>query len=331
MADLSTTYMGLSLKNPVVPSASPLSRDLDNIRRMEDAGAGAITLYSLFEEQIDREAILLDDILEDQKYRYAEMTEFFPEPEVFRRDEMEYLELIRQAKKAVDIPVIASLNGYSEGGWTSYARAFEQAGADAIELNVYYIPTSHRLTGAQVEALYFNILHDVRDRVSIPIAMKLSPFFSSIPHIATVLARGGADGLVLFNRFYQPEIDVESLASERRLALSTSEEIRLPLRWIGILYGKVNVSLALTTGVHTSQDVIKAIMAGADIANVCSVLLRKGVGEIETLVRGVNMWLESHEYTSLQEVKGILSHKQTPNPAAFERANYVQLIGADGF
>ena len=176
MADLSTTYMGLSLKNPVVPSASPLSRDLDNIRRMEDAGAGAITLYSLFEEQIDREAILLDDILEDQKYRYAEMTEFFPEPEVFRRDEMEYLELIRQAKKAVDIPVIASLNGYSEGGWTSYARAFEQAGADAIELNVYYIPTSHRLTGAQVEALYFNILHDVRDRVSIPIAMKLSRF-----------------------------------------------------------------------------------------------------------------------------------------------------------
>ena len=215
MTSLSTTYMGLALKNPVVPSASPLSRDLDNIKKMEDAGAGAITLYSLFEEQIDREAILLDDILEDHKNRYSEMTDFFPEPDIFRRGEIEYLELIRKAKAAIDIPVIASLNGYSEGGWTSYAKAFEEAGADAVELNIYYIPTSHRLTGSQVEALYFNVLHDVKAQVSIPVAMKLNPYFSSLPHLATILSRGGADGLVLFNRCYQPDLDIEGLSTRR--------------------------------------------------------------------------------------------------------------------
>ena len=331
MTDLSTTYMGLKLKNPVVPSASPLSRELDGIKRMEDAGAGAITLYSLFEEQIDREALLLDDILMDQSERYQEMPSFFPQLDTFRRDEQEYLELIRDAKDAVDIPVIASLNGYSEGGWTRYAKVFEQAGADAVELNIYYIPTSHRLTGSQVEALYFNVLHDVKEEVSIPIAMKLSPFFSSVPHLATVLSRSGADGLVLFNRFYQPELDIEALETKRSLVLSTSEEMRLPLRWIAILYGKINASLALTTGVHTPEDVVKALMSGADIANVCSVLLKEGTGKIEQLVRGVDLWLESHEYASVQEIKGILSHKNSPNPAAFERANYVELIGKGGF
>jgi dihydroorotate dehydrogenase (fumarate) len=328
MTDLSTTYMGLSLKNPVVPSASPLSHNLDNIKKMEDAGAGAITLYSLFEEQIDREANLLDDILEDQKYRYAEMTDFFPEPEVFRRDEIAYLDLIREAKDAVDIPIIASLNGYSEGGWTQYAQAFEEAGADALELNLYYIATSHRLTGSQVESLYFNVLRDVKEQVSIPVAMKLSPFFSALPHLATVLTRSGADGLVLFNRFYQPDLDIEGLKSQRRLVLSTSEEMRLPLRWIGILYGKIDASLALTTGVHTPEDVIKALMAGADVANVCSVLLKEGIGKLEELVNGVRIWLESHDYDAVHNVKGILSHKETDNPAAFERANYVELIGA---
>ncbi len=331
MANLATTYMGLSLKNPVVPSASPLSRDLDGIKRMEDAGAAAITLYSLFEEQIDREAILTDYILENQKDRYAEMTDFFPEPEFFRRDEMEYLDLIREAKEAVDIPVIPSLNGYSEGGWTRYAKLFEEAGADGIELNVYYIPTSHRLTGAQVEALYFSVLRNVKEQVTIPVAMKLSPFFSSIPHIASVLSRSGANGLALFNRFYQPELDIEALASKRSLTLSTSEEMRLPLRWVAILYGQIDASLALTTGIHTPEDVIKAVMAGADIANVCSVLLQEGVSKIGQLVEGVDLWLESHNYESLHEIKGILSHKKSPNPDAFERANYVQLIGAGGF
>ncbi len=331
MTDLTTTYMGLTLKNPVVPSASPLSRELDNIKRMEDAGAGAITLYSLFEEQVDREATLTDDILEDQKYRYAEMTEFFPDPEVFRRDEIAYLELIRKAKESVSVPIIASLNGYSEGGWTRYARQFELAGADAIELNIYHMPTSHRLTGSQVESLYFNVLHDVKLQVAIPVAVKLSPFFSSIPHMATVLSRGGADGLVLFNRFYQPELDIEALTSKRSLDFSTSQELRLPLRWIGILYGKVDASLALTTGIHTSEDIIKAVMAGADIANVCSVLMTEGIGKLEGLVKGVQTWLDSHSYASLSEIQGILSHKETSNPAAFERGNYVKLISGESF
>ncbi len=329
MSDLTTDYMGLRLKNPIVPSASPLSRGLDNIKKMAEAGAAAITLYSLFEEQIDREALLTDYILEDQKDRYAEMTDFFPEPEFFRRDEMAYLDLIRDAKRAVDIPVIASLNGYSEGGWTRYARLFEEAGADAIEVNVYYIPTSHRLTGSQVEALYFNVLRNVKEQVSIPVAMKLSPFFSSIPHIATVLSRSGADGLVLFNRFYQPDLDIEALTPRRSLILSTSAEIRVPLRWIGILYGQVQASLALTSGIHTAEDVIKAVMAGADIANVCSVLLQEGIGSLTALVDGVDQWLERHDYATLDEIKGILSHKESPNPAAFERANYVQLIGME--
>jgi dihydroorotate dehydrogenase (fumarate) len=330
MASLSTTYMGLVLKNPVVPSASPLSRDLDNIKKMEDAGAGAVTLYSLFEEQIDREAMLLDDILEDQKNRYAEMPDFFPEPDIFRRDEVDYLELIRRAKAAVDIPVIASLNGYSEGGWTSYAEAFEEAGADAVELNIYYVPTSHRLTGSQVEALYFNVLHDVKAQVSIPVAMKLHPYFSSLPHLATVLSRGGADGLVLFNRFYQPDLDIERLSTRRDLVLSRSEEMRLPLRWIGILYGRISASLALTSGIHTPEDVVKAIMAGADIANVSSVLLENGIDYIKALTKGVDSWIVRHGYESLDQIKGLLSHKNTPNASAFERANYVQLIGAEG-
>ena len=329
MSNLATHYMGLALKNPVVPSASPLSRDLDDIKKMAEAGAAAITLHSLFEEQVDRDALLTDAILENQKNRYAEMTDFFPEPEMFRRDEIAYLELIRDAKRAVDIPIIASLNGYSEGGWTRYARLFEEAGADAIEVNVYYIPTSHRLTGSQVEALYFNVLRNIKEQVSIPVAMKLSPFFSSIPHIATVLSRSGADGLVLFNRFYQPDLDIEALSSRRSLTLSTSEEMRLPLRWIGILYGNIPASLALTTGVHTAEDVIKAVMAGADVTNVCSVLLQEGIDSLKTLISGVDQWLDRHDYASLDEIKGILSHKESPNPAAFERANYVQLIGLE--
>ena len=327
MVDLTTDYMGLHLKNPVVPSASPLSRELSNIKKMEDAGAGAVTLYSLFEEQIDQEAMLLDSVIEDVKYRYAEHEDFFPELDEFRRDEKLYLDLITDAKEAVDIPIIASLNGYSEGGWTRYARLFEEAGADAIELNLYYLPTSTQLTGAQVEAHYLAVLGRVRDEVSIPVAMKLNPFFSAIPNITSQLAENGADGLVLFNRFYQPDLDIEALESKRKLVLSTSDEMRLPLRWIAILYGNVDASLALTTGVHTSEDVIKAVMAGADIANVCSVLLEFGVERLTPLVDGVRAWLSRHEYESLSEIKGILSHKESPNPAAFERANYVKLVG----
>lgn len=329
MADLSTHYMGFSLRNPIVPSASPLSRKLDNIKRMEDAGAAAVTLYSLFEEQIERESQLFEDILENQKDRYWEMTDLFPNLDLFGRDEADYLDLIRRAKKAVDIPIIASLNGFSEGGWTRHAKAIQEAGADALELNVYYIPTSHRLTGAQVEALYFNVLRAVKQEVTIPVAMKLSPYFSSLPHITMILARAGAEGLVLFNRFYQPDLDIETLESQRTLTLSTSQEMRLPLRWIAILYGRTTSSLALTTGVHTVEDVVKAIMAGADVVQVCSALLQNGIDHISHLVTGLEAWLDAHGYASLAQIKGILSHKESPNPAAFERANYVKLIGID--
>ncbi len=329
MADLSTTYMNLQLKNPLVPSASPLSRELKNIQAMEKAGAAAVTLYSLFEEQIEREAALLDDIIESTKYRYAESIDFFPELDAYRRDEQAYLDLIRQAKKAVDIPIIASLNGYSEGGWTQYAKLFEQAGADAVELNVYYMPTSTRLTGSQVESLYFSILNDVRHEVSIPVAVKLSPFFSAIPHMAKLLERAGADGLVLFNRFYQPDLDIEALDVQRNLVLSTSDEMRLPLRWIAILYGQIETSFALSTGVHTVEDVVKAIMVGADIVNVCSVLLEEGIDKLEELLKGLEVWMVEHQYTSLEQFKGILSLQNTPSPSAFERANYVKLIGQE--
>ncbi len=327
MADLTTKYMGLTLKNPIVPSASPLSSELETIKKMAAAGAGAITLHSLFEEQIDQEAALLDDIIEETKYRYAESIDFFPSLETYRRDEEAYLELIHEAKAAVDIPIIASLNGHSPGGWTRYAALFEEAGADAIELNIYYLPTSHKLTGSQVEAQYFYILSEVKDQVKIPVAVKLNPFFSSIPHIATLLDRAGADGLVFFNRFYQPDLDIENLTTKRKLVLSTSEEMRLPLRWIAIMYGQIDASLALTTGVHTPEDAVKAIMAGADVANVCSVLMKEGVEKIRALVAGMNEWMDEHEYESIPQMRGILSHKESSNPAAFERANYVELIG----
>jgi len=327
MSDLSTTYMGLDLDNPIVPSASPLSRDLDGIKQMEDAGAGAIVLYSLFEEQIDQEADFLDHMIEDVKYRYAEMIDLFPPQEQYRRDEVDYLDLIREAKEAVDIPIIPSLNGYSLGGWLRYANLFEEAGADGIELNVYYLPTSHRLTGAQVEAMYFDIIREVKQQISIPMAVKMNPFFSSIPHVATLLDRAGADALVMFNRFYQSDLDIEELEAVRHLHLSSSEEMLLPLRWIAILYGHLDASMALTTGVHTVEDVVKAIMAGADIANVCSVLLKEGIGKLSELTGGLAEWMDAHEYDNIPQMRGVLSHERSPNPSAFERANYVQIVG----
>ncbi|MGC9398737.1 MAG: dihydroorotate dehydrogenase-like protein [Anaerolineae bacterium] len=327
MSDLSTTYMGLNLRNPIVPSASPLSRNLDGIKQMEDAGAGAVVLYSLFEEQIDQEAQFLDEMIESTKYRYAEMIDLFPPQDIYRRDEHAYLDLIRRAKESVDIPIIPSLNGYSLGGWLRYAALCEEAGADGLELNIYYLPTSHRLTGAQVEALYFELLRNVKQHVSIPIAVKMNPFFSSLPHIATLLDRAGAEALVFFNRFYQPDLDIEALQTVRKLHLSSSKEMLLPLRWIAILYGRLNASLALSTGVHTVEDVVKAIMAGADVANVCSVLLQEGIDALTELVTGLEAWMDAHEYENPEQMRGLLSHQKSPNPTAFERANYVHLIG----
>ncbi|MFN2290264.1 MAG: dihydroorotate dehydrogenase-like protein [Anaerolineae bacterium] len=326
MVDLATTYMGIPLKSPVVPSASPLSAELDNIKRMEDAGAGAVTLHSLFEEQIESEAEALAYYLERGTDMYREALTYFPPVQEYRRAPDEYLEHIRTAKEAVDIPIIASLNGITPGGWISYAKRFEEAGADAVELNVYFIPTDFHLMSYDVEDLYVKIMKKVKSQVSIPVAMKLSPYFSAMPHMASMLDAEGADALVLFNRFYQPDLDIENLEVTPNLVLSRSAEMRLPLRWVAILYGHVDASMALTTGIHTPEDVIKAVMAGADIANICSVLLKEGIGKISDLLNGVTLWMEEHEYESLDEMKGSLSQKAIAEPTAFERANYMKAL-----
>ncbi len=328
MVDLTTTYMGMKLKNPIVPSASPLSADLDNIKRMEDSGAAAVTLHSLFEEQIEFEAEALTHFLEHGTDSFAEALSYFPAVHEYRREPDDYVEHIRKAKEAVDIPIIASLNGVSRGGWTRYARRFEEAGADAVELNVYFIPTSFHLMSYDVEDLYVKLLKDVKNQVRIPVAMKLSPYFSAMPHVASMLDAEGADALVLFNRFYQPDIDVEELEVTPNLLLSTPVEMRLPMRWIAILYGQIDCSMALTSGIHSSEDVIKAVMVGADVANICSVLLRQGIGTIDELLQGVTLWMEEHEYDSIEQMKGSMSHESVPEPAAFERANYMKVLNS---
>jgi len=326
MVDLATTYMGIRLKNPIVPSASPLSADLGKIKQMEDAGASAVVLHSLFEEQIETEAEALAYYLERGTESFYEALTYFPPIEDYRREPEEYLEHIRQAKKAVDIPIIASLNGVTPGGWVSYARHFQEAGADAVELNVYWIPTDFGLMSYDVEDMYVKILRRVKEQVSIPVAMKLSPYFSALPHVASMLDAEGADGLALFNRFYQPDLDIEALEVRPNLVLSRSAEMRLPLRWIAILYGHVDASLALTTGIHSHEDALKAIMAGADVAHVCSLLLAEGIGKISDLINGMTLWMEEHEYESLAQMKGSLSQKSIADPMAFERANYMKTL-----
>jgi dihydroorotate dehydrogenase (fumarate) len=328
MADLSTTYMGLTLKSPIVPSASPLSKSVAGIVQMADAGAAAITMYSLFEEQITLEAISLHNRLEQGSYSYAEALTYYPKDSDYNRGPEGYLDLIREAKKAVDVPVIGSLNGITTGGWIDYAQKIEQAGADALELNVYLIPTMNDETGSQVEQIYLDVLKAVKKNVRIPVAMKLSPFFSSMPNMAKRLDEAGADALVLFNRFYQPDFDLDELAVVPHLVLSRSYEMRLPLRWIAILYGHVKASMALTTGVHTTEDVVKAIMAGADVANVASVLLEEGAGKISDLTLGLRQWMDEHEYESVKQMKGALSQRNCPEPEMFERANYMKVLGS---
>jgi dihydroorotate dehydrogenase (fumarate) len=326
MIDLSTKYMGLALKNPLVPSASPLSSSVDNIKRMEDAGAAAVVLHSLFEEQIEFEAEALGHFLEYGTESFAEAVTYFPPHDQFWREPEDYVELIREAKEAVDIPIIPSLNGVSPGGWTSYAKRFEEAGADAVELNVYFIPTRFNLMSYDIEDLYVKLLRDVKQHVSIPVAMKLSPFFSAMPHVASMLDAEGADALVLFNRFYQPDVDIEELEVKSNLQLSTPIDMRLPMRWIAILYGHLDCSMALTSGIHSAEDAIKAVMVGADVANLCSVLLKQGIDQIGHLLRGMTAWMEEHEYESIEQMKGSMSHKSVPEPAAFERANYMKVL-----
>lgn len=326
--DLSTTYLGLELENPLVPSSSPLSRDLDSLRQMEDAGAAAVVLYSLFEEQIRMETQTLNEHLTQGTESFAEALSYFPEAHEYQSGPDAYLEHIMRAKEALSIPVMASLNGVSTGGWVRYAKEIEQAGADALELNIYYLPTDVNLGSAEVEQLYLDALRDVKSAISIPVAMKLSPYFSAMANMAKRLDEVDADGLVLFNRFYQPDLDLENLQVYPNLKLSSSLELRLPLRWIAILYGRVQADLALTTGVHTVMDVLKGLAAGAQVTMLASELLRNGVNRLQILRMGVEAWLVENEYESLDELRGSLSQINCDEPAAFERANYMRVLSS---
>lgn len=325
--DLRTTYLGLNLKNPLVASPSPLARDLANIRRLEDAGAAAVVLHSLFEEEINQESHALDRYLSDGTESYAEAMTYFPEAPSYKAIGPDsYLEHIFRAKQAVDIPIIASLNGVSSGGWIRYAREMEGAGADALELNIYYVPTRIDLSSAEVEQIYIDLVHDVRASIKIPIAVKLSPYFSSTANMMHRLSDAGANGLVLFNRFYQPDLDLENLEVVPNLILSKSEEMRLPLRWIAILYGRLAADLALTTGVHTAQDALKAVAAGANVAMMTSEILLNGISRFTDILAEMRLWLEEREYLSIRELHGSLSQINVAAPAAFERANYIQIV-----
>jgi len=325
--DLTTNYLGLKLRTPLVPSAcGPLSNTLEKIRALEDAGASAIVLYSLFEEEILHESQELDYYLTQGSYSHAEALDYFPDPRVFDLTPDRYLDHLRRAKEAVDIPVMGSLNGVSSGGWIRYAKEIEQTGADALELNIYYIPTSLDLPGVQVEQMYVNVLEDVKKSVRIPVAIKLGPYFSNMAHMARRLCTAGADGLVLFNRFYQPDIDLEQLEVVPNVLLSTPQAMRLPLRWIAILHGRIEASLAATSGIHSAEDAIKMLMAGADVTMLCSTLLKNGVGHIRSLEEDLIRWMEEHEYDSVKLMKGSLSQKSCAHPAAFERANYMKAL-----
>ncbi len=324
--DLKTTYLGLKLKNPVVPSASPLSRNLDSMKRLEDAGAAAIVMYSLFEEQVEHEAAELDHYLSYGTHSYQEALSYFPTVEEYNLGPDQYVEFLHQAKQSLGIPVIGSINGISSGGWIDYARKMEQAGADAIELNIYYIPTDPKLASQEVEDRYVNVLHAVKRAVKIPVAVKLSPYFSSFAHVAVRLDEAGANGLVLFNRFYQPDIDLEELEVKPNVILSTSDATRLPLRWIAILHGMVKTSLAATSGIHTAEDVIKMIMVGADVTMMCSALLKHGPGHISTVLEDVNKWMVEHEYLSVEQMKGSMSQASVADASAFERAQYMKAL-----
>jgi dihydroorotate dehydrogenase (fumarate) len=324
--DLTTNYLGMVLKNPIVASSSPLSHTIDSIRRLEDAGAAAVVMYSLFEEQIGFDSYYIDYHLTQGIDSYAESISYFPDMQTYNIGPDEYMNLIRRAKEAVDVPIIGSLNGTSVGGWTDYAALIEEAGADALELNVYYLPTNTEISGLEVERLYLEILSAVRQAVTIPLAVKLSPFFSSTANMASRLADHGADGLVLFNRFYQPDFDLEKLEIAPRLLLSNSDDLRLPLRWVAILYGRLSVDLAITSGIHTSHDVIKGLMAGAKVTMMASELLQNGVRRIGQVLNELTTWLNEHEYESVMQMIGAMSQKHCAEPAAFERANYMKML-----
>jgi dihydroorotate dehydrogenase (fumarate) len=316
----------MKLRTPLVVSASPLSQEVDGIRALEDAGASAVVLYSLFEEQLHQEALDLELHLSAGTESFAESLTYFPQSSEFHTGPEGYLNHIRKAKDAVKIPVIASLNGATLGGWAKYAKQIEQAGADAIECNLYFIPTNLEIPGSDVENAYLDVLREVKTAVRIPVAAKLSPFFSSLANTAKRLDQAGTDGLVLFNRFYQPDIDLDKLEIEPKVLLSTPQALRLPLTWVGILYGRIKANLAATSGVYGPDDVIKLLMVGADVTMLCSALLRNGIGHLSHVEQGVREWMEEHEYESVHQMQGSMSQIKCSDPGAFERAQYMRAV-----
>jgi len=327
MMELTTHYLGMTLKNPLVAAASPLSMDTDSVKRLEDNGIAAVVMHSLFEEQINREMHELDYFLSQGSESFAEATEYFPQADSFANLEAEdYLEEIARLKKSVDIPIIASLNGVSEGGWMKYAKHIEEAGADAIELNIFYVPTDPALSSDVVEKMYLDDLASVKASVAIPVSVKLNPFFSSLPHMAKRLCDGGADGLVLFNRFFEPDIDIDTLELQHRLDSTSSHDLGLGLRWLAVLYGNVGCGLAASCGIHTYRDVLKAVMAGADVTMLASALLKYGPTHAQRLLNEITIWMEEKEYRSIAQMKGSMSYKAVANPSLYERANYVKLL-----
>jgi dihydroorotate dehydrogenase (fumarate) len=325
--DLSATYLGLELKNPIVPASSPLSHDVATVRRMEDAGAAAVVLYSLFEEQINQLDNGLDQFLTTYTENKDEARDYFPEPYAFNDLHADqYLEHIHKLKSSVEIPIIASLNGVSEGPWMDYAKKMEQAGADAIELNIYYLATDPAVGGRQVEEMYLSDIRRIKKQLNIPVSVKVGSNFSAFANMAVQMDAAGADGLVLFNRFYQPDIDLETFETRPALKFSSSYDKRLPMRWIAVLHGQVTCSLAATSGVRTAEDIVKLVLCGADVTMLASILLKEGVDHIITLQKDLTRWMEEREYKSLRQLKGALSYQNIAEPAAFERANYLKML-----
>jgi len=328
MVDLTTTYLGLKLKNPLVASPSPVSEKVENVKRLEEAGVAAVVMYSLFEEQVIHESLELDHYLNQGTESFAEALTYFPNMGRYSLAPEKYIERLQKTKLAVNIPVMGSLNGVSTGGWIEYAQKIQDAGADALELNLYYLPNDLNLTSTELEENSLKLVGNIRRSIKIPLAVKLAPFYTAIPNFAIHLVDAGADGLVLFNRFYQPDLDLENLEVVPNLVLSTSDALRLPLRWIAILYGKVKVDLALTSGVHTAEDALKAVMAGANVAMSTSAILKRGVAAIEQILTGMQAWMVEHEYESVTQMRGSMSQGAVADPAAFERANYMKVLNS---
>ena len=327
--DLTSNYLGLKLKNPIVVSSCPLSETIDGIKKLEDSGASAVVMYSLFEEQIRQENEAFESLMESASGSFAESANFFPEIEDVDKGPEQYINLLSKAVEATDIPIIGSLNGITNEGWIDYAKQIQQAGASALELNIYYIASDLSKNGTEVEQRYIDILQSVKSSVDIPVAVKLSPFFSSVGHFAQRLDKVGVDGLVLFNRFFQPDFNLDTLQVEPRAHLGSAEEIRVPLLWIAVLHGQIKASLAASRGVQSSIEVIKYLLAGADVVMVASALMRRGPQYIQVMLDELQQWLSARDYASLDEIRGKMSHQHVVNPGEFERVNYIKSLGSE--